>query len=332
MAHEIDVDHPAVGAAHLFIPGGADALVAAALLAARAPHDIWVMIAREHRLPLLLERPLADAAKELWCLGYAGTGDPLLPSALEAHVSHRPVYWLSTTSGRLSLSAQDLPGLNFESLPGGSLVLLVQRHLRGVWDEADYAYERLGMILGRSRGARPAPADMALANLLHAASVAVRNNEHLGARLVRSLADSAPASWSVNETLLELAAEGERLIGSSRAVLESQPPNLGDRHGPALWLVDAGEIARGAHGKAVAAQSYYRQSPTALIERAPRGITKAWVVLPRANAPLWHHVSTTFGQFSDDFSYTGLRGAGALPVEAIDEFAAMLWADLNGAT
>ncbi len=329
MAREIDVDHPAVGAAHLFIPGGADSLVAAALLTARAPFDTWVMVAREHRLPVLLERPLAEVATELWCLGYAGTGAPLLPAALEAHVSHRPVYWLSTTSGRLSLAAQELPGMRFESMPGGSLVPLVQRHLEGVWEESDYSYERLGMILGRSAGARPAPAELTLVNLLHAASVAVRNNEHLGAGLVRSLAGRPPQGWSAENTLLSLATEGESLIRSSRALLESEAPFLGERHGPALWLVDAGAMARGTHGKAIAAQSYYRQAPVGLIERVPRGITKAWVVLPRSNPQLWHHVSTTFAQFSEDFSYTGLRGAGALPADSIDEFAAMLWEDLS---
>ena len=329
MTQDIDVDHPAVGAAHLFITGGADALVAAALLTARAPFETWVMVAREHRLPVLLERPLAEVACELWCLGYAGTGDPLLPAALAAHVSHHPVYWLSTTSGRLSLAAQELPGLRFESRPGGSLVPLVQSHIEGSWEEADYAYERMGMVLGRYPGTRPSPGELSLANLLHAASVTVRNNAHLGANLVRGLADSSPLHWSAQKSLVELADQGEGLIRTSRRVLEDQSPHLGGRHGPALWLVDAGEIARGAHGKAVAAQCYYRQAPTALIERVPRGITKAWVVLPRPNPQLWHHVSTTFAQFSEDFSHTGLRGAGALPVAAIDEFTAMLWDDLK---
>ena len=287
MAQEIDIDHPAVGAAHLFMTGGADALVAAALLTARAPFETWVMVAREHRLPVLLERPLAEAARELWCLGYAGTGGPLLPAALAAHVSHHPVYWLSTTSGRLSLAAQELPGLRFESMPGGSLVLLVQQHIDGGWEEADYAYERLGMILGRYSGTRPSPEELSLANLLHAASVTVRNNEHLGAGLVRSLAEKSPLAWSGEKTLVELASAGETLIRSSRRVLEVQAPHLGERHGPALWFVDSGEIARGAHGKAVAAQCYYRQAPTALIERVPRGITKAWVVL-RSSVTTFH--------------------------------------------
>ena len=115
-------------------------------------------------------------------------------------------------------------------------------------------------------------------------------------------------------------------------MLESQAPSLGESHGPALWLVESGAIARGTHGKVAAAQSYYRQAPVGLIERVPRGITKAWVVLPRPNPQLWHHVSTTFAQFSEDFSYTGLRGAGALPADSIDDFAEMLWEDLSASS
>ena len=53
----IDIDHPAVGAVHLFVPGNADSLVAAALMTARQRWPTWVMLAREHRLPVLLERP-----------------------------------------------------------------------------------------------------------------------------------------------------------------------------------------------------------------------------------------------------------------------------------
>jgi len=328
MAQEIDVDHPAVGASHLFIPGGADSLVAAALLTSRVPWDTWVMIAREHRLPVLLERPLTDTARELWCLGYAGTGDQLLPAALEAHVTHRPVYWLSTTSGRISVVAAELPGMKFESMPGGSLVPLVHRHVEGRWDASDYSYERLGLLLGRYRGAVPAPEELLLINALHASSVAVRNHEHLGAGLVRSLARESPANWSRLETLITLAKEGEELIRKSRSVLAQESPTLGGAKGPALWVVDSGRIARGAHGKSVATQSYCRQAPTALVERVERGFTKAWVVLPRPSSALWHRVTTTFANFTSDFSHTGLRGAGALPAEALDEFTERLWSDL----
>jgi hypothetical protein len=329
MAKEIDVDHPAVGAAHLFVPGAADSLVAAALLTARVPWSTWVMIAREHRLPLLMERPLAETARQLWCLGYSGTGHQLLPAALEAHVSHRPVYWLSTTSGRIALAAQELPGLHFESMPGGSLVPLVHRHLAGDWLETDYAYERLGLVLGRYPGAKPTPAELSLVNQLHAASVAVRNNEHLGALLVRSLAEEPPVRWPGLELLLQLGDEGEQLIRSSRKVLQDESPFRGEGQGAALWVVDSGRIARGAHGKSVAAQAYYRQAPAALVERVERGFTKAWVVLPRPNQRMWHQVMTTFANFGNDFSHTGLRGAGALASDSIEEFSQRLWDDLS---
>jgi hypothetical protein len=329
MAQEIDVDHPAVGAVHLFIPGAADSLVSAALFTARAPWNTWVMIAREHRLPVLLERPLAETARELWCLGYSGTGHELLPSALQAHISHRRVYWLSTTSGRISLAAEGLPGVRLESMPGASLVPLVHRHVEGPWFPSDYEYERLGLVLGRYPSAKPTVPEIALVNQLHAAAVVVRNDEHLGAGLVRSLSAAAPSKWQELEILGSLANEGEQLIRASRKVLQDESPLCGGRHGPALWVVEPGRIARGAHGKSVAAQSYYRQAPAALVERVGRGFTKAWVVLPRPNPTLWHKVMTTFANFSNDFSHTGLRGAGALPAEAIDEFAARLWEDLS---
>ena len=109
-------------------------------------------------------------------------------------------------------------------------------------------------------------------------------------------------------------------------------PSRGGRFGPALWVVETGSIARGVHGKAIATQSYNRQAPAALVERVEAGFTKAWVVLPRQDARLWHHISTTFGQFGKDFSYTGLRGAGALPGQAVDELIELLWDDLNGAS
>jgi hypothetical protein len=328
MAKEIDVDHPAVGAVHLFVPGAADSLVAAALLTASVPWSTWVMIAREHRLPLLLERRLAETARQVWCIGYSGTGHQLLPAALEAHVSHRPVYWLSTTSGRISLAAEELPGLHFESMPGASLVPLVHRHLEGEWADSDYAYERLGLVLGRYRGVKPTQVELQVVNQLHAASVAVRNNEHLGAHLVRGLAETSPAQWPGLPSLVQLSAEGEHLIRSSRKVLQDESPLRGEGHGPALWIVDSGRIARGAHGKSVAAQAYNRQAPAALIERVQRGFTKAWVVLPRPSQRMWHRVMTTFANFGNDFSHTGLRGAGALPADAIDEFSERLWEDL----
>ena len=321
----IDVDHPAVGAGHIFIPGNADSLVAAALMMARSPWPSWVMLAREHRLPVLLERPLAEVAREIWCIGFSGTGNPLLPAALEAHVTYRPLFWLSATSGRLTLAAAEVPGVHFESLSGGSLVHLVQRHVTGPWTDEDRAYERLGFILGHYRGARPTDFELSLANMLHAASVHVRNHEHQGASLVRAMAGGQVGDWGRLEALREHAAQGETLISSSRRLLQDTPPTRGGRHGPALWILEPGLVARGAHGKAVAARAYARQAPAALIERVDRGYTKVWIVLPRHAEELWLLLLHTVASFSTDFSYTGLRGAGALQARDVDEFADVLW-------
>ena len=325
MPKNIDIDHPAVGAGHLFIPGNADSLVAAALMMARVPWPSWVMLAREHRLPVLLERRLAEVAREIWCIGYSGTGNQLLPSALEAHVTHRPLHWLSATSGRLTVAAAEVPGVQFESLPGGSLVHLVQRHLPGPWTDADRAYERLGHILGHYPGARPTDFELALANQLHAASVHVRNNEHLGAGLVRALAVEPVGRWSRVDRVRDFGAQGEELIRTGRAALTRSPPTRGGRHGPALWVLEAGCVPRGTHGKAIAARSYARQAPAALVERVDRGFTKVWIVLPEHAQADWLLVMHTMASFSDDFSYTGRRGAGAIRADEVDEFAEVLW-------
>lgn len=329
VTREIDIDHPAVGAGHVFIPGNADSLVAAALMVARAPWPSWVMLAREHRLPVLLERPLAEVASEIWCLGFSGTGDLLLPAALEAHVTHRPLHWLSATSGRLTVAAAEVPGVRFESLPGGSLIHLVQRHIEGAWLDEDRAYERLGLILGRYRGARPTDFELALVNGLHAASVHVRNHEHLGAALVRSLAAAPIGRWLAQGTLREHAAAGETLIRQARRALLEAPPVRGQQRGPALWLLQASQIARGTHGKAVAARCYARQAPAALIERSATDFSKVWIVLPAQDEEAWLSIMHTMASFSSDFSYTGLRGAGAIPTREVDEFAEMLWGLLS---
>jgi len=325
VSREIDVDHPAVGAGHVFIPGNADSLVAAAALVARAPWIPWVMLAREHRLAVLLERPLAEVASQIWCVGYSGTGNALLPAALEAHVTYRPLYWLSATSGRLTLAAAEVPGVQFQSIPGGSLVHLVQRHLPGPWRDEDRAYERLGHILGHYPGARPTDFELKLVNTLHAASVHVRNHENLGAGFVRALAGTPVGSWLGLEIVREFASEGEKLIRSSRRLLLDVEPTMGTRHGPAIWIVKPRLIARGAHGKAIAARSYARQAPVALVERVNRGFTKVWIVLPRHAEERWLYIMTVLADHSTDFSYTGLRGAGAIAAEAVDTFAEALW-------
>ncbi len=329
MPKHIDIDHPAVGAVHLFVPGNADSLVAAALMTARQRWPTWVMLAREHRLPVLLERPLAEVAREIWCIGYSGTGNQLLPSALEAHVTHRTLYWLSATTGRLTVAAAEVPGVHFESLPGGSLVLLAQRHLRGPWTDEDRAYERLGHILGHYRGARPTDFELELANLLHAASVHVRNQEHLGASLVRALASEPVGRWAKLDRVKDFAAQGEKQIRQGRKLLEETPPSRGTRHGAALWVLDAGQVARGTHGKAVAARAYARQAPAALIERVDHGFTKVWIVLPEHAEPEWLRIMHTMASHSTDFSYTGLRGAGAIRGDEVDEFADVLWGVLS---
>jgi hypothetical protein len=320
----VDIDHPAVGAAHLFVPGGADSLVATALLVRRMRWPTWVMLAREHRLPTVLERPLVDAAKEIWCLGYAGTGNALLPSAIESHTTRRPFHWLSTTTGCLAVAAESMPGVRFEGMPGGSLVQLALRVLNEPRRQGDSEYERLGLLLGRFSGAIPDRQELRLLKLLHAASVKVRNQERRGPALVRELADHEPADWSRLEVLQELAREGEWLIRRSRQVLERLPPKHGRRDGPAVWVVARGEVARGAHGKAVAAQVHVVNAPVGLVERTPSGFTKAWVVLPPGDEDRWELIAHTFASFTTDFSYTGMRGAGAIAGEDVDRFAAVL--------
>ncbi|MCP4869004.1 MAG: hypothetical protein GY898_09845 [Proteobacteria bacterium] len=329
MAKPIDIDHPAVGATHVFIPGNADSLTAAALLVSKSRYPTWVMLAREHRLPILLERPLSEAAREIWCLGYSGTGHPLLPPALEAHVTHRPLHWLTATSGRLTAAAAEVPGVQFESLPGASLIPMVQGHVSGRWSDDDRAYERLGFILGHYPGARPTDFELTLVNLLHAASVQIRNHENLGAEFVRTLADTPPGQWATLDMVKKYAREGEALIRRGRAVLVDHDPVRGGRHGPALWIVPSGQIRRGTHGKAVAGRAYARQAPAALIEKVERGFTKVWIVLPPPLEELWLPILHVVAEFSSDFAFTGLRGAGAIPAERVEKFASALWPVLS---
>jgi hypothetical protein len=328
----MDADHPARGALHLYLPGGADSLVAAAAVLRRSDRSCWVTLAREHRLPVLLERPLAELAEEVWLLGYSGTGNPLLPSALEAHLTHRPVHWLSATTGRIRLAAAELPGMRFESMPGGSLVPLALEAWPGEWTDEERAYERLGFILGRYSGARPSDAELRLANDLHAASVGVRNEERAGAGLVRELAEAPVAQWRGLPTLRTLAKRGERRIRDARAALRGVEPDFGGARGPGIWLVDAGRIARGAHGKAIADRTYARQAPCLLLERVESGWTKAWIALPPHRAGLWLRLMNEAVRFSVDFSYTGLRGAGAVPGDLVDAFAEAFWPLLQRTT
>ena len=321
-----DIDHPAVGAGQVFIPGSADSIVAAAHLAATAVWPAWVTVGREHRLPHLLEKPITEAAAEIWCLGYSGTGNALVSAALEAHVTHRPVRWLSTTTGRLRLEAAELAGIRLESMPGGSLVNLVLRDRRGRWTPNDHAAERLGYILGRYPGWRPTRRELSVANLLHAASVAVRNHEGRGAPLIRVLADTPVPDWSNVESLRTLAETGEDTIRNGRqALLKEKPEHGSPTGGPALWVVPQGLIKRGVHGKAVAAAGWRRKSPVALLESADRGFTKAWVVLPARRENLWLRVAECFGAFTSDFSWTGRRGAGAIHSTDVEKLLPRLW-------
>lgn len=327
MARPIDIDHPATGAGHVFIPGSADSLLAAARLAATADWPVWVTVGREHRLPHLLEKPVTEGAVAIWCLGYSGTGNALVSAALEAHVTHRPVRWFSTTTGRLKLVASELAGVKLESMPGGSLVNLVLRDRKGRWTPDDHASERLGYIIGRYPGWRPTRRELALANKLHAASVAVRNHEGHGPPLVRALGESPVADWNDVERLSELADTGERLIRTGRqALLDTAPEHGAASGGPALWLMPRGAIKRGVHGKALAAAGWRRKSPVALVEETERGFTKAWVVLPARRENLWVAVAETFGQFTSDFSWTGRRGGGAVHSNDLDRFLPKLWA------
>lgn len=326
MADTFPAEHPARGAAHLFVPGNADSLVAASAFVRHAPESAWVTLAREHRLPVLLERKMAALASSVWCIGYSGTGNPLLPAALEAHLSDRPVWWLTATSGRLQAVAADVPGVRFHNLPGGSLVPQVLQQ-RGVeWDEEDRAYERVGHLLGRYSGVTPTPDELARLNLLHAASVQVRNQERAGAHLVRDLADTPVVEWGGLESLQELAQAGEARIRRSRRYLADQEPVHGAGAGPAVWVVPAGQIDRGTHGKALATRAHGRKAPVVLIEEARRGDwTKAWIVLPDADQELWPWLMHALAAFTIDFSYTGRRGAGAIPAGQEEAFVRALW-------
>jgi len=326
MAREINVDHPAVGAGHIFLAGSADSLVAASRLVATADWPAWVTVGREHRLPVLLERPITEAASEIWCLGYSGTGNPVLVPALEAHVTHRRVVWLSTTTGYLKMAASELPGIHLESLPGGSLVNLVLRRRRGRWTPDDHACERLGFILGRYPSVRPTKTELQLANILHAVSVGVRNSEGRGPLLIKQLAATPVKDWKQLDVVTSLQEDGEDTIRKGREVLRKAKPTFGGhRGGPALWVLPSGQIKRGVHGKAVAAESYHRKAPTALVERTSRGYTKAWVVLPARADRLWVDIAETFGRYTVDFSWTGRRGAGAVHSDDVDQFSARLW-------
>ena len=326
MTKTIDIDHPAVGAGHVFVPGSADSLVAATRLLATAPWPGWVTVGREHRLPVLLERPLTETAVEIWCLGYCGTGNPLLPPALEAHVTHRHVHWLSTTTGRLSLGAAELPGIRLDSIPGGSLVNLVLRRRRGRWTPDDHASERLGFIFGRYPGVDPSRRELALANRIQAASVAVRNHEGRGPALIRELAETPVAGWNDLEGLSQLAAMGEEIIAEGRKALVGLAPRFGAAQaGPALWVIPSGRVGRGVHGKAVAAESWRRKAPAAMVELVERGVTKAWIVLPARRENLWHVVAECFAGYTSDFSWTGRRGAGSVHTDDVDRFVAALW-------
>lgn len=327
----MDIDHPAVGAIHVFFPGSADSLVVAALIVSRSLDPAWVTVAREHRLPRLLERPLTEGAREIWCLGYSGTGNPLMPAALEAHVTHRPVRWLSTTTGRLSVAAAEIAGVDFQNLPGGSLVPLYLSTVAGPLDEDERSYERLGYILGRFSGHRPDPLELRLANRLHAASVTVRNHEDRGPELVRLLASRSPTEWVRMVELESFAREGDELIRRSRWQIVGSPPTRGGHEGPAIWVVPPGKVARGAHGKVVATLGKLRAAPAVLVEEARSGFTKAWVVLPKDDDALWFALSACFARHSHDFSYTGARGAGAVPAEDVAAFVADVWAVLSTA-
>ena len=65
-----------------------------------------------------------------------------------------------------------------------------------------------------------------------------------------------------------------------------------------------------------------------MVERAPSGFTKAWVVLPQGDEDRWDLIAHTFASFSSDFSYTGLRGGGAIAGEDVDRFALALYGAL----
>lgn len=317
----MDIDHPAVGAGHIFLQGSADSLAAASLLVRRAPWSAWVTVAREHRLPVLLERPLTESAREVWCMGYTGTGNPLVPAAIEAQVTHRPFTWLQTTTGRLAVAASEVPGVEFLSLPGGSLVHLVLRLYRWPGDPEDRTFDRLGHLLGRSPGVVPTPPELRELNRLHAASVAVRSHEKRGPELIRTLSDHPPESWSELALLRSLADAGEVLIRAGRGALRRHAESSPDA---SAWLVPAGAIPRGTHGKALATQGHRLGRPVGLVEQVDHGYTKAWVVLPEGRPESWIEVAELFARHATDFSYTGRRGAGALPAEAAEPFTEQL--------
>jgi len=330
MPRPFDIDHPATGAGHIFIPGSADSIVAAARLTATAPWPVWVTVGREHRLPFLLERPLTEGAVEIWCLGYSGTGNALVSAALEGHVTHRPVRWFSTTTGRLKLVASELAGVKLETMPGGSLVNLVLRDRKGRWTPDDHGCERLGYIIGRYPGWRSTKRELFLANQMHAASVAVRNHENQGPQLIRALADTPVAEWSSVGKLKELADVGEQTIAKGRTALRESAPEFGSESGgPALWLMPRGAIKRGVHGKAIAAECWRRKSPVALVEEVGHGFTKAWVVVPARRENLWVGVAESFGSYTSDFSWTGRRGAGAIHSADVEKFLPRLWATIR---
>lgn len=331
MSSSLPIDHPAGGAVHVFLPGNADSVVAAAAFVRRSEFPGWVTLAREHRLPVLLERPLSQVASGLWCIGYSGTGNPLLPSALEVHAAHRPVWWLTATTGRLESFETEVPGVRFHNLPGGSLIPQVMSLQGGEWTEQDREYERLGYLLGRYSGTQPTDAERLLVNRLHAASVQVRNQERSGAALVRELSDTPLSDWMASTLLSDLAAGGENRIRRSRRFLNDVEPVLGRPTGPAVWIVKSGRIDRGAHGKALATRCHARRAPVVLIEETKRGPwTKAWVVLPPHKLELWPWIMHEAARFSGDFSYTGLRGAGAIPAGQEGAFATAIWPVLTG--
>jgi hypothetical protein len=325
----VDIDHPSVGADHIYLPGSADSLVAATRCVVRSTAPSWLTVAREHRLAGLLDRPLSEGARRIVILGYSGDGDPALREALLRRLAACPVHWLSTTTGRLHLAASELSGVRLETLPGGSLVPTALRITDGPRTADDQAAERLGYVLGRYAGYRADRAALALTNRLHAASVAVRNDEVAAPRLVYALAGSPVDDWGAIPELVAASERGERLIRDARAAIRAATPARGGSQGPGLWLMPAGVIARGAHGKAIAAETYRRVAPCALVEAADRGVTKAWVVLPARADRLWDSIAACFARFSSDFSYTGRRGGGAVPAADAEAFADALWVVLR---
>ena len=58
--------------------------------------------------------------------------------------------------------------------------------------------------------------------------------------------------------------------------------------------------------------------------RTAAGFTKGWVVGPKGQQDRFERVAQTFAAFSNDFSYTGLRGAGAIEAD-VNRFALALY-------